>query len=243
MAKLIRLEIEIVDMMISLERQGLTEAVRGEIEALLLSGDLKMGDRINEVDLAGRFGVSRGPIREACRGLAERGVLTIVPYRGAYVREISLAQAQQLYELRAGLFGYAGFVAAQHPNPALVDELRELHAAMRDEVESDRMQAYYSLNLRFHSAILEHTGNKELIMNYENLVAKLHLFRASGLVQPGNLRQSNQEHSDIIDAMVIGQPLQAFSALHQHVQAGMRRMLFAQPIDEEKQEQPRKREA
>ncbi len=223
-------------MALGFERQGLTEAVRGEIEQLLLDGALRMGDRINEVDLANQFGVSRGPIREACRGLAERGLLTMVPYRGAYVRNISIEQAQQLYELRAGLFGYAGFVAAQQPNPALIDELRSLHAGMRDEVDNQRVKQYYALNLRFHSAILEHTGNQELIQSYQNIVAKLHLYRASGLVQPGNLRQSNHEHSDIIDAIVSGQPLQAFSALHQHVQAGMRRMLFAQPAESSTQE-------
>ncbi len=219
-----------------LERQGLTSAVRQEIEQMLVDGDLKMGDRINEVDLANRFGVSRGPIREACRGLAERGLLSMVPYRGAYVREISLAEAQQLYELRAGVFGYAGYVAAQQPNPALVEELRELHAAMGEEVSAGRTRNYYALNLKFHTAILEHTGNEELIRNYQNLVAKLHLYRASGLVQRGSLQQSNVEHGEIIDAMVLGQPLQAFEVLHRHVQAGMRRMLFAQPCDEKAKE-------
>lgn len=219
-----------------LERQGLTSAVRQEIERMLVDGDLKMGDRINEVDLANRFGVSRGPIREACRGLAERGLLSMVPYRGAYVREISLEEAQQLYELRAGLFGYAGYVAAQQPNPALIEELRELHAAMGDEVSAGRTRDYYALNLKFHTAIFEHTGNEELIRNYQNLVAKLHLYRASGLVQRGSLQQSNAEHGEIIDAMVLGQPLQAFEALHRHVQAGMRRMLFAQPCDEQARE-------
>ncbi len=223
-------------MTVAFERQGLTEAVRAEIEKMLVDGDLRMGDRINEVDLANRFKVSRGPIREACRGLAERGVLEMVPYRGAYVREISLEQAQQLYELRAGLFGYAGFVAAQHPNPALAEELRELHDAMENEVNTGSTRDYYSLNLRFHAAILEHTGNEELVRNYQNTVARLHLYRASGLVQEGSLRQSNREHREIIDAIVIGQPLQAFNVLHQHVQAGMRRMLFAQPAGEKNRE-------
>lgn len=216
-----------------LARQGLTSAVRQEIEQMLVDGVLKMGDRINEVDLANRFGVSRGPIREACRGLAERGLLSMVPYRGAYVREISLEEAQQLYELRAGLFGYAGYVAAQHPNPLLIEELRELHSAMAAEVTTGRTRDYYALNLQFHTTILEHTRNDELIRNYHNLVAQLHLYRSSGLLQQGCLQQSNIEHGEIIDAMVLGQPLQVFEVLHRHVQAGMRRMLFAQPKEEE----------
>ncbi len=213
------------------ERPGLTSAVRTEIERMLVDGELKMGDRINEVDLANRLGVSRGPIREACRGLAERGLLDMVPYRGAYVREISLKEAQQLYELRAGLFGYAGFIAVQYPNPALVDELRELHTAMADEVNADRTREYYALNLKFHSAILEHAGNEELIRNYEHVVAKLHLYRAMGLIQRGSLKQSNHEHGEIIEAIAMGQPLHAFTVLQEHVQASMRRMLFAQRSD------------
>lgn len=213
------------------ERQGLTSGVRQEIEQMLVDGDLRMGDRINEVDLANRFGVSRGPIREACRGLAERGLLSMIPYRGAYVREISIEEAQKLYELRAGIFGYAGFLAVQRPSPALIDELRELHVLMEEGVSAGQTRDYYALNLKFHNAILEHTGNEELIHSYQNTVAKLHLYRARGLVQRSSLRQSNTEHGEIIDALVLGQPLQAFEVLHRHVQAGMRRMLFAQPGD------------
>lgn len=218
------------------ERQGLTSAVRQEIDQMLVDGRLKMGDRINEVDLANHFGVSRGPIREACRGLAERGLLSLIPYRGAYVREISLEEAQQLYELRAGLFGYAGYIGAQRPSPALIEELRHLHEAMEEEASAKRMRGYYTLNLKFHAAILQHTGNDELNRNYQNLIAKLHLYRASGLVQRGSLQQSNLEHGEIIDVMVLGQPLQAFEVLHRHVQAGMRRMLFAQSLEEKSRE-------
>jgi DNA-binding GntR family transcriptional regulator len=211
--------------MTRIQVQGLTSAIRTEIERMIARGELQMGDRINEVALANTFGVSRGPIREACRGLAERGFLTVIPNRGAFVREISVEQACKLYEARAGVFGYAGYLLASRPDPALLQRLNSLLERMEAVVESGDVGDYYPLNLEFHRSIIEATGNPELIRIYQTLVDQLHLFRATGLVQPGSLRQSNREHRDIVEGIASGQPRVAFEALHAHVAGGMRRML------------------
>lgn len=213
--------------MTRLQVQGLTSLIRSEIEGMIARGDLRMGDRINEVTLANRFGVSRGPIREACRGLAERGLLTVVPNRGAFVRTISVEQSQRLYEVRAGLSGYAGFLLARRPQPELIDRLSGMVESMGEAAAREDVAAYYPANLEFHRTIMEATGNEELSRTYQNLVAQLHVFRAQTLVQPGRLLQSNEEHRQIVDAIASGQPSVAFSALHDHVEAGMRRMLYA----------------
>jgi len=211
--------------MARIQVQGLTSAIRAEIERMIARGELRMGDRINEVTLANAFGVSRGPIREACRGLAERGFLTVVPNRGAFVREISVEQARKLYEVRAGIFGYAGYLLASRPDPALIDQLTKMRGKMEAVVDSGDVGTYYPLNLEFHRTIVEATENPELVRMYQTLVDQLHLFRASGLVQPGSLRESDREHREMVEAIASGEPAEAFEALRAHVEGGMRRML------------------
>lgn len=70
------------------------------IEEMIKSGDLVAGDRINESVLADQLGISRGPIREACRSLEQAGLLSNQTNRGMYVREMSVDEAKELYELR-----------------------------------------------------------------------------------------------------------------------------------------------
>ena len=86
--------------------------VRDRIEHMILSGELKAGEHLNENALAAELNVSRGPIREATRSLADAGLLTIMRNRGAFVREISLEDVLHVYDVRAGLASVAGRLAA-----------------------------------------------------------------------------------------------------------------------------------
>ena len=80
---------------------------------MILNGELGVGQRVPEMELAERFGVSRSPIREAVRALDAVGLVEVVPNRGAYIRRIELAEAIEVYEVRAALFGQAGRLMAQ----------------------------------------------------------------------------------------------------------------------------------
>src|SRR5919112_3447362 len=88
--------------------ESLTSLVRRELERMIEVGELKAGDRLNENALALKLGVSRGPVREACRGLEQSGLVQVIVNRGVFVREISNRQAWELYEIRANLYGLAG---------------------------------------------------------------------------------------------------------------------------------------
>ena len=77
--------------------------VAREVERMILAGELSVGERVNESALAARFRVSRGPVREALRGLEESGLLRLEKNRGVFVREISLAEADEIYDLREAL--------------------------------------------------------------------------------------------------------------------------------------------
>src|ERR1019366_4409974 len=85
------------------QSNSLPALVHAEIEQLILQGELAIGQHVNESELATRFGTSRGPIREALRALEESGLVHSLKNRGVFVREISIAEADEIYDVREAL--------------------------------------------------------------------------------------------------------------------------------------------
>ncbi len=164
--------------------ESLTTLVRRELERMIETGELKAGDRLNENALAQRIGVSRGPIREACRGLEQGGLVTVVVNRGVFVREIETKEAQELYDIRARLMGLAGHTLAPKVTPAQVKALRDMVERMAEAVAADDLNRYYPINLRFHSTIMDYAGNDRLSALYASIEREMHLFRRKTLDMP-----------------------------------------------------------
>lgn len=210
-----------------LQSHSLTSVLRREIEALILSGEVGAGQRLNENALAARFKVSRGPVREACRALVEKGLLEAIPNRGVFVRHVDQASAAQLYDLRAGLFSLAARLMAERVTDADLAGLDALVARMDEAAARGSLDDYYPLNLSFHEAILSGSGNERLLAAYRELIKELHLFRERGLLHGGGLGVSNAEHRAILDALRARDPRAAAEAAYAHVQAGKQRTVLS----------------
>ncbi len=204
---------------------SLTSLVRQEIERCIEAGELNAGDWINEAMVAARLGISRGPVREACRGLEQSGLVTLVVNRGAFVREIDAKEAAEIYAVRAALFGFAGLVLAPVITAAQVRVLRQMHTAMQRAAVTERLDAYYPLNLQLHAELLAQTGNARLARQYAAAVRELHLFRRRALVTPGRMRESNAEHAAIIRSLAAHDADAARSLMERHVLSGRDRVL------------------
>ncbi len=202
-----------------------TAMVRQRIEHMILSGELKAGDRLNENALAAELEVSRGPVREATRILAEAGLLTIIRNRGAFVREISLEDVLHVYDIRAGLARVAGRLAALRATPEGVAELRALWEAMEDARINRDSDRYYDINRRFHARIVEVTGNPKLIAFHEETEREVFLFLRRGVTGPSRIDTSNKQHKEMLDAIAAGDELASARAFEAHVVAGKQRML------------------
>jgi DNA-binding GntR family transcriptional regulator len=210
-----------------MRENSLSGVVRHEIETLILSGELPAGSRVNENAVALRLGVSRGPVREACRALVELGLLDLIPNRGVFVRRLDRHDVEEVYDLRAGLTGLAASLVTAHITDAQIDRLRLLVAAMEESALTGDFRSFYPVNLEFHDIILELTGNSRLIKSYRALIKEFQLFRTHGLVQPNALRESNQEHREILDALERRDSAAAYSTSFRHVQHGKQRMFAA----------------
>ena len=204
---------------------SLTGIVRDEITRLIEAGELLPGAWVNEAELAQRFGVSRGPVREACRGLEQIGLLRFVVNRGAFVRQIDLKEAAELYDLRSALFALAGRLLAPIIDTKGLTRLEDLLAQMETAAADGELEEYYPLNLQFHRAILELSGNARLLSAYQNCVRELHLFRRSALVSKERMKSSNLEHRAIFKALKSRDAAKAFQLMQDHVLNAKARVL------------------
>src|SRR3984957_4814548 len=178
--------------------ETLSSLVAEELERMIIRGELQAGDRINESKLAQMLDISRGPIREGCRSLEKSNLVRVVTNRGVFVREMSVAQAAEIYDVRAHLFGLAGRLAAPRVSLREIAELRANVAEMQNAKDID---TYYPLNVDFHARLVELSGNKRVAELYTALSKELHLFRRRGLVEHDSMATSNQEHLRIIEAL------------------------------------------
>lgn len=204
---------------------SLTAIVHRELERMILGGELKPGERINEQALAGKLGVSRGPIREALRALERAGLLTSVVNQGVFVREITDEEAAEIYDVRAVVFGFicqrlAGRMTAQQKQ-ALDDLVAQMDAA----IERADSASYYKLNLQFHDAILDFAEHGRAKQTYQSLIKETHLLRRSALSSPARMRESNAEHAALVAAMAAGDAEAARRLAERHGHEGKRRWL------------------
>ena len=206
---------------------SLTNALEKRIEQLIVDGELAPGERLNEIKLASRFGTSRGPLREATRSLEAKGLVEVLRNRGVFVRQLSIEEALEVYDVRAALFGLAGRLLAQKMNDELLAKLNGFLDAMEAAAGNGDFESYYPLNLAFHQTIVESAGNGTLLAEYQRFVKKMHLFRARSLVQGGGLAVSNREHREMVDALASGDIERAHATHWRHVERAKARLIAA----------------
>jgi DNA-binding GntR family transcriptional regulator len=215
----------IVDAISERRAQSLAALVREEIERRILAGEIGAGERLNELALATRLGVSRGPVREAIRLLERDGLVTSVPNHGAFVRQVSIEEASELYDLRAVVVSYACGSLAGTISQAEVAELEEFVRRIDEAAEGGLRDAYYQLNLRFHDRIIEMAGRLRTAARYRSLVKEANLFRRRSLLSGDAMRESSDEHRRIVDALARRDAAAAREAAERHHRNGKRRWL------------------
>lgn len=202
-----------------LRSRSLAGAVQQEIERAILRGELAPGTKLNEATLASGLGVSRGPVREALRMLETAGLVEQTKNRGAFVRDIALAEALEIYDLRAMMEEAVGRALATSITPAQLKTLRGQVEAMRRASRSGDVDAYYLLNLDFHNQLVEFAGNRKLGETYRRLINELSLFRRLNLADAALLPPSAADHDGILKAIESGDAERAGRALREHVLA------------------------
>jgi phosphonate utilization transcriptional regulator len=200
-----------------LQSESLTSLVQREVERRILSGEFLPGEKLNEEALAVKLGVSRGPVREAFRALESSGLVRMEKNRGVFVREVSLEEADEIYEVRAGIDELIGRLLARRIKPAQIAELRDLMKKMQQAAKARSVADYHPLNVRFHDRLAELTGNRTLLAHYRRLVNELHLYRRETLARGADsFPISTREHAEIVEALAKGDGERAGNLMYEH---------------------------
>jgi GntR family transcriptional regulator, vanillate catabolism transcriptional regulator len=208
---------------------GLTSNLAIQIRQMILNGEFSPGDRVAEIPLAERLGVSRTPTRAALSLLEQDGLLVSSATGGYTVRAFTLAEIRDAIDVRGTLEGLAAEIIAQRGLSRPV--LRELNECLRrgddlidaGEFRLDYFEAYVDMNARFHAVIIEEASNEalrralEINDAYPFSAARMAVFDLKD--HTNNYRRlivSHMQHHAIVHALDASESARASSLMREH---------------------------
>ncbi len=201
-----------------LRENSLATLAQRELERQIISGEIAVGTKLNEADIAGSLGVSRGPVREAFRALDQAGLVRVEKNRGVFVRQVSLAEANEIYEVRAALEGLIGRLAAKRIDAEQIEQLRAVVKKMAALDRTRKAEAYFALNVEFHELLARAARNQALLNHYRRVVNELDLYRRETISRStDNIPVSTREHEAIVTAVAQGDEKLAERLMTEHV--------------------------
>ena len=192
------------------------------LEQAIMTGELKPGERLSETTLAKRYGISRGPLREAIGRLEGRNLVERVANLGARVISLRNDELIDLLVIRESLEGMACRLAATRIKPAELKRLQKMleQHAQDDAVVSGRGYFQGGGDLDFHYRIVKASGNARLFqMLDEELYSLLRLYRQRLSTRPGRPKQALEEHRRVLAALEARDPDAAEAAMRAHIQS------------------------
>ncbi|MBS3984093.1 MAG: GntR family transcriptional regulator [Selenomonadales bacterium] len=179
----------------------LRDIVFEHLRAAIISGALKPGERLMELQLAEDMGVSRTPVREAIRKLELEGLVSMVARRGAYVSDLSIRDIAETFEVRAALESLAAGLAAERIVPEELEQLERVLVEIGTCEQQGTIERMVELDEEFHALLFAATRNSRLSQIISNLREQIARFRRSSLSTPGRIKAVFQEHKSIVEAI------------------------------------------
>ncbi|SDG87958.1 GntR family transcriptional regulator [Pelagibacterium luteolum] len=196
------------------------KSIVDELRNEIISGHLQSGERLGEMALAERFSVSRGPIREALRSLADAGLVSFAPNVGARVRRMTIEDARALYEVRAALESEAARLAASRASKDDARQLIDLLVNQEPVVRAHPHGAYLQGggDTDFHAVISRLSDNRLITrLLFEELYPQLLLLRQQHQNVRGRGVEALHEHERIAEAISQGEPELAGMLMRRHI--------------------------
>ena len=185
-----------------IHRRYLHDEVAERIRDLIRAGELEPNSRVNELQLAERFGISRTPLREAIKILATEGLLELLPNRGARVPAVNEAEIDEMLEVIAGLEANAARLLAKRITDSEIADIAELHEAMLEAFERRDEARYFTLNRQIHEAMMRAAKNATLAQLYAGLSSRIQRFRYAAHKTPEQWQRAIDEHEDMLRLMI-----------------------------------------
>lgn len=182
-------------------KKTLMEKARESIREAIFSGVLKPGEQIKESQLAEELKTSRFPIREALRSLEKEGLIETIPYRGSFVKQLTLKSVRELFSVRGALETLAVRLMVGRLTPEMVSEMKACFASMEALEQKGDLKGSAEEDLKFHRLIFEGSGNTMLLSVWDDLALHLKFLLLMGKSGYGIDAAYVRTHQCILEAI------------------------------------------
>jgi DNA-binding GntR family transcriptional regulator len=207
------------------KQSTLRQTIWKTIREAILRGELAPGSPINQASLAARFGVSRGPLREALSSLEKEGLVTNIPYRGTFVADFDDRIITETYSVRRVLEAFAAELAIQNGTAQQMAELRDIFSEMAEVAAEQDMEKFHELDLQLHRHIYLMADHELLLQMWnaiETNVKRGIFFGQFRLYTPSELLDA---HLRIVEAFEVRDVEAAKREIDTHITDGCARLI------------------
>ena len=215
----------------------LRDVVFNTLRQAILRGELKPGERLMEIQLANKLGVSRTPIREAIRKLELEGLVLMIPRKGAEVAEITEKNMRDVLEVRKALEELAVQLACDKITKEEIEEMKKAAEDFKKILKSKDITEIAEADVRFHDIIYMATDNQKLIQLLNNLREQMYRYRVEYLKEGETRDLLVKEHEELTKAIKERNVEKAKQLSFQHIEN--QRMAIMRSIEAEDAERER----
>lgn len=194
----------------------LANTLHRRLEAEIAAGRIEPGSRMDEQDIAERYGCSRTPVREAFRLLAADRLVELRGRQGAVVRTIGAQTLIEMFQVMGELEGLCARLAARRVTPPQAEALRAIHARLVAAAAAG-VDIFYDVNAEFHEAIYETANNAFLADETRRLRNRVAAYRRRVTHMPTRIEDTIREHAEIMEAILARDPEAAHRAMRAHL--------------------------
>ena len=195
----------------------LRDVVFNTLREAILKGELKPGERLMELQLAAKLGVSRTPIREAIRMLEQEGLAVTIPRKGAEVAKMTEKDMEDVLQIREALDELAAKIACEQITEEQLNDLVNAMHEFEATTQTGNLKRIAEVDVKFHDIIYQSTGNPKLVNMLNNLREQMYRYRVEYLKDEKNYPTLLKEHKEIVEGMIAKNKEKVSEVMHQHV--------------------------
>jgi DNA-binding GntR family transcriptional regulator len=196
----------------------IAEQIYEKLVDRIIAGELRPGQRVEEQVVAGEFGVSRTPVRDALRQLAGTGLVEFRPNRGVTVADIKFAELAEMFEALGELEALCAKLSAQRMTQLERTALEKVHAEAAAAAQAEDSEEFYrTLNNQLHQMIYQGAHNDSIATITENFRRRIMPFRSFAGVASHRIHASDAEHEELVAAILASDSARAYDAMRNHV--------------------------
>lgn len=196
----------------------LRDVVFHTLREAILRGELKPGERLMELQLAAKLGVSRTPIREAIRMLEQEGLAVTIPRKGAEVAKMTEKDMEDVLQVREALDELAATIACEQMTAEQLEVLKSTMREFEEYTKTGNVKKIAEADVKFHDIIYQATGNPKLVNILSNLREQMYRYRIEYLKDEKNYPVLIREHSEIVEGLMAKDKTKVTAAMHRHVE-------------------------